>query len=354
MGSLLELATNMATHEKERIYIALLHSRYFELTNETWKARDILKNIMTIKPGCQETRYRKIQLEVKGNFTEEAFSQLRSLMAGQRQFFMLVLMDPTLLPIQTKVESILSNQYFTLLHSSKNNLVLAKDDIDDLKLWFDKEDSQMSVNLKTLDNLLNRFDRKSYFDVLDVEVQAKALLSSGKKLRENKLNELYDNVEKTTSKWTKYHNFWNAYKYKGFFKKFKVKLLPLQKKLQLAHKLAKKNRGSTYREALTALNETNKALKGLESIFGRMNFVSFFVTCSIEFSKKILTTEIIVALCGLFLSVGLGFVPKGTPISNFASMFTDPWFQKKAIIFATVILSPIIALSWTMISLSKK
>lgn len=354
MGSFLDLATNMATQEKERIYVALLHSRYFELTNETWKARDILKNILSIKPDCQETRYRKIQLEVKGNFTEDAFLQLRSLMAGQRQFFMLVLMDPTLITIQAKVENILSTQYFTLLNSSKNNLLQARGEIEDLKLWFEKSDSQMSVNITTLDNLLKRFERKSYYDVLDVEYQAKGLIASGKTLRESKLNELYEKVAVTSTQWMGYYNFWKNYKYKSLFKKFEQQLLPLKKKLNKAHELAKKSNGSTYRAAVTGLNETRLALKGLESSLNKMHFVTFLVTGAILFGKKIIITEFAVAVLGVLLSIGLGFVPNGTPISEFAALFTDPRFQKKAMLFAGIILSPIVALSWTMLSVSKK
>nr|MBF0222350.1 hypothetical protein [Desulfobulbaceae bacterium] len=354
MGSFLDLATNMATQEKERIYVALLHSRYFELTNETWKARDILKNILSVKPDCLETRYRKIQLEVKGNFTEDAFIQLRSLMAGQRQFFMLVLMDPTLIPIQAKIENILSAQYFTLRNSSKTNLLLARDEIEDLKLWFDKKDSQMSVNIKTLENLQTRFERKSYFDVLDVEYQAKGLLAAGKTLRESKLNELYEKVAVTTTKWTGYYNFWKKYKYKSLFKKFEHQLLPLKKKLNKAHELAKKSSGSTYRAAVTGLNETRLALKELEPTFNRMHFVNFIVTSAFVFGKKLIISELAIAALGVVLSIVLGFVPDGTPISEFASVFTDKRFQQKAMLFAGIILAPIVALSWTMVCLSKE
>jgi len=354
MGSLLESATNMATQEKERIYIALLQSRYFELTNELWKARDILKNILTIKPDCQAIRYRKIQLEANGNFNEGVFGLLRSLLTGQRQFFMTVLMDPTLIPVQEKVENILSSQYFALQHSSQNNLLLATNNVNELTLWFDEKDPQKTVYTKTLENLQKRLERKSYFDVLDVETQAKALLSSAKQLRENKLNKLYDSVERATVKWTGYYNFWKTYKYKRFFKKFRLKLIPQKKKLESVHELAKKNSGETYKEAKTTLYDILVDLKELEGIFNRMNSVSYLISCAFIFGKKLLITEFTVAGLGIFLSLGVSLVPADAVVSDFASLFIDPQFQKKIIIFTAIVISPIIALSWALMNITKK
>jgi len=212
----------------------------------------------------------------------------------------------------------------------------------------------MTVNLKTLDNLLHRFERKSYFDVLDVEVQAKALLSSGRKLREDKLNKLYNKVEQTGAKWSGYYNFWKKYKYKSLFKKFDSQILPIKKKLLKANDLAKMNSSSTYKEAVATLNEAQVDLKLVESSFNRMNFVSYIVNSSAVFGKKLLITEIAVTAFGILLCIGLGFVPNGTAISEFANLFSDAWFQKRAILFATLFLSPVIALSWTLISLSKE
>jgi hypothetical protein len=42
MRGFLELTKSMATQAKERIYIDLILSRFYDLTGETWKARDIL------------------------------------------------------------------------------------------------------------------------------------------------------------------------------------------------------------------------------------------------------------------------------------------------------------------------
>jgi hypothetical protein len=190
--------------------------------------------------------------------------------------------------------------------------------------------------------------------VLDVETQAKALLSSAKQLRENKLNELYDKVEKTTIKWTGYYNFWQSYKYKGLFKKFRLKLIPLKKKLQRVHNLAKKNSGATYKEAVTILNDTRVVLKELEAAFSRMNSVSYFISCAIVFGKKLIITEFAVAGLGVLLSISLGLLPESSAMSGFASFFTDLQFQKKAIIFTSIIIAPIIALSWALMSISKK
>ncbi len=353
MRNHLELAANLAIQEKERIYIALMLSRFYDLNNETWKGRDIIKNILTLKNDCQETLYRKIQLEVKGNFTEDAYQQLRSLMSAQRSLYMAVLMDSSLIPIQSKVEGILLSQYQTLLHSAQTNLANANNDITDLRLWFKDNEKQMQTNIKTLQNLTKRLERKSYYDVLDVSGKAKGLLAASKSLREQKLNELYNQINKATSQWKSYYNFGARYRFPNFFKKFYTILNPLKAKLNQAKVLAKQNRGETYREAVQILKEANKILGSLKPIYERMNWVNFICSASLIFAKKLIITEVAVAIAAIVLMMILTVLPSTGALSGLSALSQDSLFQKRAIFFMSVLLSPLVAFAWTLTKMNK-
>lgn len=353
MRNHLEMAGNLAIQEKERIYTALLLSRYYDLNNEAWKARDLIKNILTIKHDCQETLYRRIQLEVRGNFTEDAFQQLRGLMSGQRSFYMAVFMDPALLPIQAKVESVLSSQYQALIHNARTNLVNAENDMTDLKLWLDDNDPQMKANLQTLENLRKRFERKSYYDVLDVDTKSKALLSAGKQLREQKLNMVYDTADKLLAHWNGYYNFWKRYKFQSLFKQFYQDLVPLKKKLQQTQALAKQNQGESYRQAIKQLEDIQASLSALKATYERMNTVTLIATGACIFAKKLLISEVAVVILAVVIGVTLKVIPETTFLSSLTSLVNDPWFQKRAIIFLTILFSPFIAFSWTLADMNR-
>ena len=353
MRNHLEVAVSLATQEKERLYAALLLSKLYDLSNETWKARDLIKNAVTIKGDCQEILYRKVQLEVKGRFEENAFQMLRSLMMDERQFYMTVLMDPSLAPIQTKVEDILSAQYQTLLYSSQDNLAQAKHEINELSLWFDSSDQQMQANLQTLENLEKSFAQKSYFDVLDVAAKSKALQAASRLLRENKLNELYDQANRAQAKWNGYYHFWMSYRFPSFFKNFHNQLMPIKKKINQVKELAKKNLGKPYRQAVQLLDEVNTALKNIGPIYQRMNLVNLFCSAALIFCQKLFIVEIVLAVGAVGIVVTLASLPLNSSLSSLATLTSDPWFQKKAGICITLLIAPFIALMLTMQRMTK-
>jgi len=316
-------------------------------------ARDLIKNAVSIKGDCQEILYRKVQLEVKGHFEESAFHLLRSLMMDQRRLYMTVLMDPGLTPIQTKVEDILSAQYQTMLYSSQDNLAQAKDEINELELWFDNNDQQMQANLQTLENLEKNFAQKSYFNLLDVAAKSKALQATSRLLRENKLNELYDQANRALAMWNGYYHFWTSYRFPNFFKNFHSQLMPIKKKINQIKHLAKKNLGKPYRQAVQLLDEVNTALKNIAPVYHRMNGVNVICSVALIFCQKLFIVEITLTVSAIGIVIILACLPADSSLRGLAALTSDPWFQKKAGICITLLIAPFIALMLTMQRMAK-
>jgi hypothetical protein len=97
--------------------------------------------------------------------------------------------------------------------SARDSLAQATLEVSDLALWFADQDPQIEANNAALEQLQKRFERKSYFDVIDVGVKAKALLAASSQLREGKLNELYDRINQHKATWEGYYRFWAGYRY---------------------------------------------------------------------------------------------------------------------------------------------
>ncbi len=353
MRNHLELASNFAIAEKERIYISLLLSRYYDLNDESWKARDLIKNAFTIRADCQDLLYRKVQLEVKGNFKEQAFQLLRSLMVDQRRLYMVIMMDPELIHIQAKVEDILQAQYQTIANAAGENLNRAREEVNDLTGWFDKEDKEMTVNVQTLANLEKMMLRGSYFDCLDVASRAKALYAASRRLRENKLNALYDQANREMTRWKGYYSFWLSYQFPGFFKKFHRQLLPIKKKINTIIKLAKRNQAESYRQAVGLLAEVRTAIEDIEPIYERMTWLNFICSGGLVFGKKLLIAELALAAVALTVVFIAGVIPESSSLNGLASLLSEPLFLKKAGVIIPTIVAPLLALILTVQRMGK-
>ena len=196
-----------------------------------------------------------------------------------------------------------------------------------------------------LESLQKSFQRKSYFDVIDVEHKAKALIAANHQLKETKLNELYDQLNITKATWDRNHYFWTHYRYQTFFKDFGRLLLPLEKNLQEATLLAKKNEGEAYQKSVQLLREAEQVLTTLEHMQSRMNIVSLVCDSTISFIKKLALAEIGGAILVNALIFGLSQLPEGHALATLAN---DPLVQKQAFILTAFMIAPCIALILTI------
>ena len=157
------------------------------------------------------------------------------------------------------------------------------------------------------------------------------------------------------TRWTGYYNFWKGYRFKNLFKGFNTLLLPQKNKLEQAKILAKKNSGKAYRQAEKLLKEAQQALQELSAMFSRMALVNILIHGCITFAKKLLITETTLIVLVITIMALLGGLEGGKDgaLNGLAELATDPWFQKKALVFSTLLLAPFIALSWTLMKLNR-
>jgi len=345
MRNLLETAQPLATQPKEQIYIALILSRVYDLLGDNWKARDTIKNLLVTHPNCSEAMYRKLQTEVKENCVAEACQLLHVLMLDQRELYVAALMDPVLLPIETKVDDLLLSQYNTKLDIAQDLLTQAEYGINELNFWLDSQDPALLSHNTTLENLQKKFERKSYFDMLDVEHKAKGLVTANHQLKEIKQNELYDQINQAKTRCRESTSFWDRYRYQMFFKNFGILLFPTEKSLQEASVLAKENAGESYKKSIDILRQTEETLDTLSHQRSRMELVGLVCDNALIFTKNLTFAEIGGAILVNALIFGLGQVPESHAL---AAISHNPLLQKKAFFLTALVLAPVLALAMTI------
>lgn len=350
MGHFLESANTVAHTDNERIYIYLLLSRYYEIEGDLWKAEQTADNVFTVNRDCADGLYRQIQLSVaKGGFDEKGLQRLRALVMGEKEFFMIALMDPLLLPISGPIEDMLSSRVRTLLHEAEENLIQARIQCEELRSWLDEDDLQMQTYSDDLADLEKKFERQSYFDTIDVAERSKNMVSACYRIQEAKLDKLCDEIKNAVFRWEGYRNFWRTYTYQPFFKGFKEKLTEIREKLSVVRPLAEKNQGGeVYRKAVGMLENVLTGLDSLRPFIAKMNWLKITFDTIKLFGKKLVIVEVfLLAVLLVFVPV-LSVLSTDTVAASLLDLLKNPLFQKQVLFVVTMLIAPVVALAQTL------
>jgi hypothetical protein len=348
MGRFLDRAHSLASLEKDRIYNGLLLSRYYELLGDIWKTKDVVKSILNIKPDCEEAQYRMIQLEVKDGYNEMAFKQLQALAVDRKDFFIMALMDPLLLPVHGFIEEVLTSKIQVVAKNANEKLVEAISECNELRSWFDEGNEKMDANFKMLANLEKQYKRKSYFDILDVITRGQNLIYSCKQLRDESLDALDEKIDELAVGYEKHLSFWNNYEYSFLFNKFQAGLGGIKQELLRARRLIKNASGEGYRKALELVAAAGKDVEKLNKKINRMLWVKMVLDGVKLFGKKLLIAEAILVVFAVLLFPVLSAVLPGTPAAGLVKFLKDSYFQKQTILVVVLLLAPFVAFSLTI------
>ncbi len=349
MGHYLESAGSIANSESERIYIALLLSRFYDLKENAWKAEHALDNVFSFNRDCTEARYRHVQLFVKSGFWEKAMQQLRALVVKEREMYMFALLDPALLSVQGPVDEMLAVQLGAQKSDAEENLHKAKVQVDELHAWFEAEDEQLHTYINDFNALVKKFERGSYFDTLDVAERSKGLVLGCYRVQETKLSELGVRIEGEISVWEKYNTYWRTYPYQPLFKDFSATLQGVKKKLAEVRALAEKNQGGQiYRKALAMVDALSGELAALKPVLFRMNWVRIVLDGLRIFARKLVITEAVLLFLLLILFPVLSIFLADSGASGFAELLRDPLLKKQVLFVVTVLVAPFAALAQTL------
>ena len=142
MGHFLDTAYSNATNEKEKIYINLLLCRYFRLFGDMWKAQQTVKTLQSLKHNLFVARYFNALIEVSGGFSEQAMTELRSMLSGPQEYFMVLMLDPQLLPFHGFIDEILQTKLEMLGKEANQQLAEARAEAEELSIWLGLEDKR--------------------------------------------------------------------------------------------------------------------------------------------------------------------------------------------------------------------
>lgn len=340
----LQIASGMATQEKEKIYISLLLSRFHDLAGHSRKAEQSIQPLLNLYVDCHEVLYRKVQLLIRAGNGAQALRLLAKLIDANRIYFITALMDPALLPIQGLVEDILAAHARQVSQTAAEELTRARNEYEALEKWFDCDDPDLLVNLTTLAHLEEQFARTSYYDFLDVIERARALNHAAPRLQEAKLDGLNERVDEVVIRWGEYNELWNGYVYKTLFTGFHDILRRGKRKLIDARSVA----GESLARANSRLESAQLDIVKLKPIAEKMHKVRIAFDTLKVFVKKLLITETVLCLLLFLLYPVVALVLPGQFSTDFIQLIRSAAFQKNIIFITTAIIGPAIAFAQTV------
>jgi lipid-A-disaccharide synthase-like uncharacterized protein len=343
----LEHAAIIANSDKEKIYIALLQSRYYALRGDHWKAGHVLDNVFGVRRDLVEALYRQIQLMAQDELGEKSIRQLRALVADRKELFVAALMDPQLLVIAGPVEDLLVVRLQVQRQEAEENLFKAQEVCRDLQTWFSEEASPAAL-FADLASIEKQFAQGSYYDLLEVAHKAQALLRACYRLQENTLDAMKADIEEILAIWESFRRYWQGYPYQSFFPNFQEILQAARKTLSELEGLAQQNmHGQLYQTVQERLAQVRESCNALKPLAARMAWVRILCDGAKLFSRKLLITEIVLLGAGALLFPLLAFWLSGDS-GGMIELLTNSWLQRQVLLIVTLFVAPLFALAQTL------
>ncbi|MBU2538211.1 MAG: hypothetical protein KKH22_07210 [Proteobacteria bacterium] len=351
MVHFLQMANSTASTEKEKIYINLLFARFHRLAGQPWRAEQMLGSVANLYADCPEIQYSLIQTRVLEGMGQQQMQVLRKLVASDRRYFMISLMDPALMAANTMVENVLSGVIDLKTKQAGENLAAAQEAWLQLQAWFGEvEDEELLANLSVLANLENQFRRNGVYDILDVADRAKSLSLVPPRLRETRLEELNVKVDAAALFWADYNTFWLEYPYPSFFQDFKELLFSGKRKFVEARSIA----GESLAQARARLKSGQEKVALLTGMVDRMLRVKLALDTLTTFSKKLIMAELVFIVLA-FLSLPLITIALADVLNpDFVRLAKNPQTQKSCMVILSLFIAPFFALTLTIRSMSER
>jgi hypothetical protein len=346
----LEEANSIGIQEKERVYISLLLSRCFEVKERLWESAKSHEDAMVLKPGNPEIMYRNYQLETKKKRENGIIGQVHKLAIEYKEMFMTVLLDPILMPLEDTIQPLLASHFYKLHNKAQSNLVRVEASLENAKILLGADSPKLAPSIGAINQLIQQYNRKSYYDILDVISGADIEANVLNRIRLETIDSLRQKLAKALEKEQTYQDFWKKYPYKSLYKSFPDQLNSIKKQLVIVANLIQVSTDKNYREALDQIISAEQDLNSLDALIGKMDNTKVVLQSLVRFFKCLaVTTACVNLLAGSLLIVNTMLPPS----SELGQILSQPGTQKRIFLFANLLLSPLMALFYTLTRLAK-
>lgn len=345
MGHFLDTALSNASGEKEKTYVNLLLCRYFLLVGDLWKAQYALKALTKVNPDLPEVRYMRVIIELSSGFSEKGLGELRSIMNVTREYFMIIMLDPRLLPLQGFIDEMLQARLDSVAKDAKEQLSLARSDVAEMQVWLKEGDSDSKSLADALAMLESQSKTRNYYDLVDIWENSRELCGECKEIRGRRLDELQEKKDKRGKRYNEFVQYWRRYPYQAVFRGVTAALADIGPLLTEVDRYVKLATGESYERGLKAYEKIEVPMQELEKTFQKMESFAELCEKGKLFGKKLLLIEGVCLALTILQPLIFAFLPEGSSV--------EPLLQTRDYLVIFLMVAPAIALTLTLIELGK-
>jgi tetratricopeptide (TPR) repeat protein len=313
-------ALSCTSNPLQKSYILLLLSRIYELRENYDDALDTVREALVTAPNFIEANYRQaVLLSKKGN-TRNAIAILKDLLTTKPEFYLRVLIDPSLTSIKKELES-LTNEFFNYTHTqAEENIKSIKKSLADHGEWFSKEDYEYRTAEKILDQTEKLFQGNSYFGLLDVISYGLDIKDKLRSALNNRRRSIRRNLNSLRLIEDDYDNFLDRYCYKSLINYSDTYLLKnYSDLLDKARAASTIDSAESLREAQIFIKELFSLSRKIRTNKKKLHFLKitlFSTECFAKFVSRFFLWSF--AVSTIFCFVLIGYEAYSTSLAAFS------------------------------------
>ncbi|MDI6789303.1 MAG: hypothetical protein QME44_01250 [Thermodesulfobacteriota bacterium] len=326
-----ERAKESSRNKLQQIHALFLIARLHEVFKAYEKAEEKVHDIIYLDRDCLEAQYYAIVLQAKRVFHDEDIVKLQKIILQQPEFFLYVLIDPRLLPIQGLVEQLLTEMLESIRRETEDVGQAAEANVNAMIEWLDEENEIYQENKTLIDKIKQLAAQDSYLGYIEAKDIATTLINRYHLIQKTIRINLLKQIASQDNHLRKYEIYWRQYPLKGFFKTVGPLLHETRQKLNYAANLAKSDQANAFKQARRMAEETASELKGMVTTVGRMASLENGINVMRSFGKHLLILEVIAfVIAAIVIPIGSSAITHLYPDLNWAVFENIEQYHKHA------------------------
>ncbi len=313
----------------QKSYIFLLLSRIYELRGNLDDALDTVRESLLTSPHFVEANYRQAVLLAKKGNVRNAISVLKNLLTTKPEFYLKVLIDPSLTSVKKELDS-LTSEIFNYTHAqASENIKSIKKSLADHGEWFSKEDYEYKTAHKILGQTLKLYEGNSYFGLLDVISYGLDINDKLRSALKNRRRSIRKNLSTLRGIEDEYDNYLDRYCYKSMINYSDSALLKnFSDLLDKARAAATIESAESLREAQVFIKELFALSKRIGINQKKLHFLKmtlFSGECFAKFVSRFFLWSF--AVSAIFCLVLVGYEAYSSSLSAFGREALSDYFK---------------------------
>ncbi len=320
-----------ARTKPEKIFLRFLLFRIHELNNNSGKAADVIKEILTINPQCSEAVYLDIVLQFHGGGTTEPLRRLLKLIQSDRDYYVYALIDPELKSFKGIINLQLKELLDNVRDDARRVFRETEEELKRVRHVLSRDKTEMQKVDDSWLKIKNLAETNSYYGSLDVIYHGLAMTKTMHRAVGEHKKELSEDLLKYTHRIRMYLKFIAGYHNKIVTEPLYQRLEYLQKMVHESWRKLDLNTSNDLMNADKSRQLVSEEIERIDQKMKKLLTIHWMRMFFYKFMKRNLIFILITFLAALILMPIIVFYVNLVLIKLNMPQIHHIWFYQKMI-----------------------